>query len=173
MGKQSARVLADTWNEKKVLDLLHAWGKPSALNYTCLTLKTVMILALATVKRPSDLNLLRITSKAMEIIEDSVTFQPVLSTKNSRPNHPYGSTVTLRWVEDEYLCPVRLIKEYVRKTKEREQWSEKLFITRKMGPAVAVSNATIVSWLKETLILANIRASGGSTRKAAAPYAPH
>ena len=39
-----------------------------------------------------------------------------------------------------------------------------------MGQAVAVSNGTIVSWLKEILTLANIRASGWSIRKAAASY---
>ena len=52
-----------------------AWlGKPSALNYTWLTLKTVMISTLVTVKRPSDLNLLKITPRTMQITEDSVTF---------------------------------------------------------------------------------------------------
>ena len=51
-----------------------------------------------------------------------------------------------------------------------EDQSDMLFVTWKMGPAVAVSNDTIVSWLKETLTLANIRASGGSTRKAATTY---
>ena len=45
--KPPSRVLANTWDTKKVLDLLHAWGKPSVMNYTCLTLKTVVILALA------------------------------------------------------------------------------------------------------------------------------
>ena len=39
-----------------------------------------------------------------------------------------------------------------------------------MGPVVAVFNGTIASWLKETLNPANIRALGGSTRKAAATY---
>ena len=40
-----------------------------------------------------------------------------------------------------------------------------------MDPSVAVSNGTITSWLKETLTQVNIRASGGSIRKAAATYA--
>ena len=68
--KPPARFWADTWNVKKVLDLLHAWGKPLVLHYICLTLKTVMILTLAMVKRTSVLNLLRITLKAMQIAED-------------------------------------------------------------------------------------------------------
>ena len=40
-----------------------------------------MILALATVKRPSDLNLLMNTPGAMQIMEDSVTFKPVFGAK--------------------------------------------------------------------------------------------
>ena len=55
-------------------------------------------------------------------------------------------------------------------TKDSEDGSEKLFVTREMGPAVAVSNGTIASWLKETLTLANNGALGGSIRKAAATY---
>ena len=136
---------------------------------THLALKTVMILALVTVKRPSDLNLLRITQGTMQISEDSVTFQPVFGAKNARPTHPYGPTIMLRQAEDECLCPLRLIKQYLAKTNDREDWSDKLIVTRKMGPAV--SNGRVASWFKETLTLANIRASRGSTRKAAATYA--
>ena len=130
-----------------------------------------MILPLATVKRPLDLNLLRITPGAMQILEDSVTFQPKFWANNARPNHPYGPTITLRWAEDEYLCPVKLIKEHIVQAKCREDQSDKLFVTRKMGPAVAASNGTIASWVKETFNLANIRISGGSARRAAATYA--
>ena len=92
----------------------------------------------------------------------------MFEAKNVRPNCPYGPTKTLWQAEHECLCPVRLIK-YIAKTKDREDQSE-LFVTRKMGQAEAVSNGTIASWLKETLTLGNIRASGGSTRKAAATY---
>ena len=45
-----------------------------------------MILALATVKRPSEMYLLWITPKVMQITEDSVTFQPLFGVKNARPS---------------------------------------------------------------------------------------
>ena len=131
-----------------------------------------MILAFATVKRPSDLNLLRITPGAMQVTEGSGTFQLVFGAINARTNHPHGPTITLRQIENECLCPMRLIKEYITKTKDREDWSDKLFVTRKMGPAVAVSNGTVTSWLKETLTLTNIRTSGGSTWKVLSPMHP-
>ena len=155
--KPPVRVWADNWDVKKVFDLLHVWGKPLVLNYTCLALETLMILALSTDKRPSDLNLLRITPGDIQILEDSVTFQPVFGAKDARPNHPYALTITKRQAEDKCLCLVRLIKEYSAKTKNREYQNDKLFVTRKMGPTVAVSNGTIASWLKETLILVNIQ----------------
>ena len=89
----------------------------------------------------------------------------MFGARNAPVNHTYEPTITLRQSEDEFLCPVWLIKEYIAKTKYREEWDDKLFITRKMGLTVAVSNATTASKLKETLTLANIRASGVSTRK--------
>ena len=108
------------------------------MNYTCPTLKTIMVLTLERVKRLSDLNLLRKTPRGMKITEDSVTFQAVFGTENARLNHPYGPSITLSQAEDECLFPVRLVKEYIAKTKDREGQSEKLFVIRKMGMAVAV-----------------------------------
>ena len=48
---------------------------------------------------------------------------------------------------------------------------ENLFITRKKGLVTAISNATFVCSIKKTLTLANIMASGVSTRKITASYA--
>ena len=127
---------AETWNAKKVIDLLHSWGKPAALNYTRLTPRLVLVLVLATVKRPSDLTLLRITPGVMQVTADLVTFQPVFGARNTWPNHPYGSTITLTRSEDECLCPVAVVKEYLDITKDREQRGEKLFVTRQMAPAL-------------------------------------
>ena len=83
--KSPVRVCADTSDVMKFLDLLQALEKPSALNYSHLTLKIFVTLALATVKRPSDLNLSKITPKAMQITDISITFNLCLG-KNARPN---------------------------------------------------------------------------------------
>ena len=67
----------------KVIDLMHTWGKPSPLNYTCLTLTAVMIIALAAVKTPSDLNLLEITRGLFRQLRTDI-FKPVFGAKNVR-----------------------------------------------------------------------------------------
>ena len=104
--------MAETSDIKKVIDLFHSWGKLAVLSYTRLTIKMVKILAVASVKRPSDPSLLRITPRAI--------FWPVFGTKNAQSNHPYGPTITVRWSKDEWLCQVALVREYLAITKDRE-----------------------------------------------------
>ena len=74
----------------------------------------------------------------MQATADLVIFQPVFGANNAEPNHPYGPTITMRMSKDECLCQVALVKEYLARTKEREQSSEKLFVTRRMSPAIFV-----------------------------------
>ena len=81
--------------------------------------------------------------------KDLVTFQPVFEAKISLPNHLYGMVVTLRWSEDECFYPAGLINEYIAKAKDGEEWSDKLFVTRKMSLAITASNATFASWLRD------------------------
>ena len=83
----------DTWDIKKVLD--------SVLNYTCIPLKTVMILALTTVIRyePSENH-----SRGYADIRGLSYLPTGIGAKNARPNHPYGTTIILRRAEDECLC---------------------------------------------------------------------
>ena len=158
-----SRCTCATWDVKKVLDMLKAWGPPDQLNYTRLTLKTCMMLALCTCKRPSDLNLLLISKENMQVMESTITFHPAFGAKNARRSHAYTPPFTIRLARDECLCPVRTVKAYLRLNR-----SKNFFVTRKQGNAIAVTNGTIATWLTETLKLVSIKASGGSTQKASA-----
>ena len=124
-------VWVETWDVKRVIDLLQPWCKPAALNYSRMTLKIAMVLALATVRRSLDWDLLRITPKAMQVTTDLVTFQPVFWAKNAQLSHPYGPMIILMRSEDDCLCPVALIGEYLARTKNKRQRNEKLFVTGK------------------------------------------
>ena len=100
-------------------------------------------------KAPLDLDLLRITPKAIQVTADLLAFQLVFGAKNAH----------------DCLCPVVPIKKYLARIKNRKQRSEKVFVTRNL------SSAMVAKWLKEMLTIANIRALGESTRKAATSYA--
>ena len=87
----------------------------------------------------------------MQVTADSIALQHMLWAKNAQFNHSYEPTITLRQSENECLLPVALVREYLGRTKDGEQISEKLFVTRKMGPVTAISYDTVASWLKKTL----------------------
>ena len=160
-----------TWDVKKVLDMLRAWGLPNQLNYTRLMLKTCMILALCTCKRPSDLNLLRISKENMQIMELAITFNPAFGAKNTHRSHAYTPPFTICLARDKCLCPVRTVKAYLKATMSWPNRSKNFFVMRKQGNAIAVTNGTIATWLTETLKLASIKASDGLTQKASASWA--
>ena len=140
-----------TWDMKKVLNMLKAWGPPDQLNYTRLTLKTCMILALCTCKRPSDLNLLRISKENMQVMESAITFHPGFRAKNARKSHAYTPPFTTQLARDECLCPVRTVKAYLKATTSRPNRSKNFFVMRKQGNAIAVTNGTIATWLQKPL----------------------
>ena len=156
---------------KKVLDMLRAWGPPDQLNYTRLMLKTCMILALCTCKRPSDLNLLRISKENMQVMELAIMFHPAFRAKNAHRSHAYTPAFTIQLARDECLCPVRTIKAYLMATTSQPNRSKNFFVMRKQGNTITVTNGTIATWLTETLKLASIKALGGLTQKALASWA--
>ena len=104
-------------------------------------------------------------------MESAITFHPVFEAKNARRSHAYTAPFTIRLARDECLCPVRTVKAYLKATTSRPNRSKNFFVMRKQGNAITVTNGTIATWLTETLKLASIKASGGSTRKASASWA--
>ena len=106
----------------------------------------------------------------MQVMESAITFHPVFGAKNAHRSHAYTPPSTIRLARDECLCPVRTIKAYLKATMSQPNRSKNFFMMRKQGNAIAVTNGTIVTWLMETLKLASIKASGGSTWKASASW---
>jgi integrase len=157
------------WDVAEVLQLLESWGPTERLSLTKLSWKTAMIVALISARRCSDLTLLRRDRGHLQHSDTRVVLQPVFGAKQDRPGHqipPISFSLSRR----RHLCPVKTIKEYLRRTLPRRGAGHPLFvtITRPHGPA-AVS--TIRRWIVMTLRAAGVRAPAGTTRAAAATYA--
>ena len=56
--------------------------------------------------------------------------------------------------EDRSLCPVRALKYYLDRTKDLKKNKNLLFVAIKEGFNRDISRATILSWLKQTILLA-------------------
>ena len=69
------------------------------------------LLALASIKRISDLTLLRTDEEAMAVGPSRAIFQPAFGAKQDRPGH-LPPPLVISAVGDELICPLRHLKEY-------------------------------------------------------------
>ena len=99
--------LCPTWSVDSVLKMLKEWSPASTLDLKCLTLKTAMLVALVSSKRPSSLTLLSIKEGFCEIGESSVRFQPINLEKSEGPEHFAGPLVFSQFSDDPRICPVQ------------------------------------------------------------------
>ena len=71
-----------TWSVTTVLRMLKLWSPNDKLDLKHLTYKTIMLLALVTVKRCSSLSLFTLSEGYCEIGESSIKFQPFALEKH-------------------------------------------------------------------------------------------
>ena len=112
-----SKPLFPAWSISKVLELFAKWAQAESLSLKLLTLKCVMLLALATAKRASSLNLFSIKSGYFELSENSLVIQPLGLEKTTRPGHK-ANPISLESYKDSHdLCPVTCVRQYMKKTR--------------------------------------------------------
>ena len=126
-----------------------------------LTLKTSMLVTLASAKRPSSLSLLSIKEGLCEIGDSVIRLQPANLEKSEGVNH-CAKPLILEKFEDPGLCPVVYLKAYIRRTAPLRS-SEKLFVSV-VAPHCGVTTPTISTWLQQTITRSGQNGTGGSTR---------
>ena len=156
------KTLFPAWSVKLVLKTLREWSPASKLSLKLLTLKTVMLLALATGKRASSIKLLSIKSGYIEVSEGKVVLQPFGLEKHSRLDRSFPPITIESYNEDPSLCPVFYIKTYLRRTSSLRS-SDSLFVTT-TKPHDAATIWTILRWLKTVISQSGQQGSGGSVR---------
>ena len=162
------KTLRPTWDVAEVLNTIRAWGPTHQLDLGQLARRSLTLVALASIKRLSDLTLLDTAPGHMVLSSNRAVFQLRFGAKQARPGHT-PPVVTLEQVTDPILCPVDHIRQYLQRT-EGTRSSSALFVTMTPphGPA---SVASLRSWLLRTLKEAGITFPAGSTRAAAASFA--
>ena len=108
--------LCPSWSIQVVLDMLKVWSPASSLSLKCLSLKTGMLVALASAKRPASLALLSIKEGFCEIGQSSMHFQPVDLEKSEGLGHCAPPLLLSQFTEDPRLCPVIYLKAYTKRT---------------------------------------------------------
>ena len=144
---------SEIWDIDAVLSHLQSMADHEDLSFKELTLKTVMLMALANADRASDLHLLDI--RYMRPLPDRIKFS-VPGLSKTRRSGPPREVEYSRFADDQKLCPVRALLSYIDVTKDKRSEKEyKLFLALKK-PHMSVSTSTISRWLKEMLRAAGI-----------------
>lgn len=162
--------LIPEWDLHKVLKFI---SKPpfepltmSPLKY--LTWKAVFLAAITTFRRSSDLQALRLGTGNVSIQNRGVTFIRQGLSKSDRPNHINAKIFVPAFKEDKKLDPTRVLKFYLKKTKEfRKDENSGLFLSVN-NPHNPVTSQTISKWLVKIIKLAyadvDMKVKGHSTR---------
>ena len=154
-----------TWDIGQVLLKLAECHPPSEIRLLDLTRKVTFLLATCTARRVSDLMLFSVRSPLCYVGDRSVVLQAEFGSKTDRPSHR-SPPVKLKLCAEERLCPVRYIKEYLRRTEPLRQGdSLQLLISPFTGRPVKL--ATVRRWIVQVLQDAGVTASAGSTRATA------
>ena len=160
------------WDVNVVTDFLLSLGPSENLSLKMLSQKLVVLMALASANRSSDLHALDLRFRRYS--SEGVTFSLPTLTKTRRSGPPKESFFCA--FEDKRLCPVHTLQVYERCTSSlrlRESQENSLFISFKK-PHNTVSSATIARWMKSVLASAGIDTNqfkAHSTRAAAASAA--
>ena len=169
MGRPPTRKVKPIWSVTTVLEMLRSWGPSSELERPRLTWRMVMLLALASARRASDLTFLSIDDRHLFKSQDSWRFLLVFGTKQDRPGHIPKDVIISRQGSPE-LCPISNTEEYLKRT-SGDRGNQMQLLRTTVSPFRPAMRQTVRSWLSKVLELAEIDAPGGSTRAAAATWA--
>lgn len=141
-----------TWNVKKVFDVFKGWGRNRLLDLRLLTWKLTVLLLLCTAQRGQTIWLLPLSG--MVDTEEGVLFKMKHQLKHNKPGEPLSIIKIARFPQDTRLCPVRCLKTYIKRTKERRGYIDQVLIST-VKPYREVSRGTVSNWVKKLLASSN------------------
>ena len=166
------RKLKPTWDVAAVLKYIEIWGDIEHLSQARLTQRMVMLLALASARRVSDLCLLRTDDNSLQQTNDKWTFLPTFGAKQERPNHSVPPLISSRNGECTNICPVSHLSAYIKLTEtDRRSINSNVLLLTCVSPFRVAARATVARWLINILKEAGINDAAGSTRAAATTWA--
>jgi hypothetical protein len=148
--------LFPAWSVRSALQVLDTWPPVKELSLCQLILKMAFLLALVTLKRPSDINHIHIREGYFELMMDCFLAQPLGIGKTDRPSHVGLPIMMEPFLQEPQICPVFYLNAYIKRTRPaRHATSTRLFLSMRC-PYAPVTPQTQARWLKEVLSLVGV-----------------
>ena len=152
------------WDVKIVLNYLESFKAPSALCLKDLTLKLTMLLCLTTAQRAQTIHML--DTNYIQELDDGYHITVQGNLKQTKPGKHLKPIELVAFKDNESLCVVKHLKEYLHKTMQLRNGHFQLLLSYQR-PHCPVSKDTISRWTKSVLESAGIDVNiykGHSTR---------
>lgn len=156
-----------TWKVSEVFKVFKKWGRNSKLDLRLLTWKLTVLLLLFSAQRGQTIWLLALSG--LIETEEGVVFKMRHQLKHNKLGEPLSVIRFAKFAADTRLCPVRCLKTYIQRTKDRRGKIDQLLILT-VKPYRAVGRQTVSNWVKKMLARAGIvtaKYKAHSTRSAA------
>ena len=164
---RKTRFRAPAWDLNLVLQALtkEPFEPLDSASLQHVTWKTAFLLSLATAARVSELHALDITAVRFDRGDTGAVHLGLLMDFVAK-NQKYGQVermFTIRslneivgpdMTEDRTLCPVRALKEYVRRTEPHRNGRARLFISCNPNRSAEITRNTLALWLRKTISFA-------------------
>ena len=154
-----------TWDTTQVLEILETWYPLDSLDFSKLTHKLVMLLALGSGYRVQSLSLIKLNNITRKNNGIEIKISDLIKT--SRPGVANPITFFPFFEDKPQLCIARTLLFYLEITKNIRNNTQQLFIST-IQPYKPVSSKTISRWIKEVLTEAGVdnKFTAHSTRHA-------
>ena len=172
LSRPPPRKIKLIWDVGTVLTCLESWGDIENLSRVRLTNRMVMLMAIASARRVSDLMLLRTDVDSLQQTRNKWVFLPAFGAKQERPNHSVPPMVFTRNTGHANLCPISHLSAYLKVTEtERRNLDSNVLLLTCVPSFRAAARFTVARWLTLLLRDAGAGDTAGSTRAAAATWA--
>jgi hypothetical protein len=138
----------ETWDVGKVISYFKSMPTVKELSLKLLTLKLVMLIALTQASRVQSLKLLTLENLRKGPVFYVLNYKG--SLKQTKPGRPVPYVTLWAYIDDENLCVVNTLREYIQRTEPSRNEEQSLFISY-LKPYTAVTASTICRWLKTVM----------------------
>ncbi|XP_062579177.1 uncharacterized protein LOC134241105 [Saccostrea cucullata] len=139
---------ACTWDVSLVLEYLKTLIPVNTISLRLLSWKLAMLIALLTGQRCQSLHLIDIRNIFIYNVFVKIHFGDLL--KQSKPGSHLQPIELVRYKQDERLCVVKTLQEYLGRTKSLRGEEIQLFVST-MTPHQKISKQTISNWIRTVL----------------------
>ena len=164
--KPSFPKYVNTWDVNIVLHYLENMYPHDKLSLKQLSLKLVTLIALLSGQRCRTVH--KLSMDCMQLSDTKCVFQICSVIKQTRKGNHLAPIELLAFAENEKLCVIKVLEEYIKKTRDLRKEERRLFVSYQK-PHGPVSKDTIARWIRDTLTQAGIdtgRYGAHSTRSA-------